>query len=186
MRTVFLILAASVASLAAQDRNIDVLRSTITVHAGKAGLLSAAGHDHVVSAPISAGVLSDSAASHIEFTVETAKMTVTDTDVDDKTRAQIQKDMDEKTLDIARYPEIAFKSSRVEKVAEGQWKVEGMLALHGVTKPVSLNVKRDGEAYAGHAILKQTDFGIKPFRAGGGMIKVKNEVTIDFELYTHP
>jgi hypothetical protein len=34
-----------------------VQRSTITVHVGKAGVFSVAGHEHWVNAPIAAGVL---------------------------------------------------------------------------------------------------------------------------------
>ncbi len=37
--------------------------------------------------------------------------------------------------------EITFRSSHVQKVADGQWKVDGDLSLHGVTKAVSLTVK---------------------------------------------
>jgi len=68
-------------------------------------------------------------------------------------------------------------------MTEGQWKVEGDLTLHGVTKSISLIVKRAGDAYTAHTILKQTDFGIKPVTVGGGMIKVKNEVEIDFQIF---
>jgi polyisoprenoid-binding protein YceI len=116
--------------------------------------------------------------------VETAKMTVKpDPKVDAKTQAQIQKDMEEMTLEPKKFPEIAFHSSRVEKLADGQWKVDGDLSLHGVTKPVSLNVKRTGDSYTAHTVLKQTDFGIKPISVAGGTIKVKNEVEIDFQIY---
>jgi hypothetical protein len=55
-----------------------------------------------------------------------------------------------------------------------------MLTLHGVTKPIALSVNRNGDAYVGHAPIKQTCFGIKPISVGGGVIKVKNEVEIDF------
>lgn len=58
-----------------------------------------------------------------------------------------------------------------------------MLILHGVSKPVALSVNRDGDAYFGHATIKQTDFGIKPISVGGGVVvKVKNEVEIDFQI----
>ena len=184
-----LILAATLASLPAQNKpmTMDVQRSTITIHVGKAGLFSVAGHEHWVNAPISSGAIGDSGAPHVEFKVETSKMVVKpDPKVDDKTQAQIQKDMQEQTLEIAKYPEISFRSSRVEKLSEGQWKVEGTLSLHGVTKPLSLTVKRNGEAYAGHATIKQTDFGIKPISVGGGAIKVKNELEIDFQIYSRP
>jgi hypothetical protein len=43
-------------------------------------------------------------------------------------------------------------------------------------------VKQAGELYTTHTVLKQTDFGIKPLSIGGGTIKVKNEVEIDFQI----
>src|SRR5882762_8456889 len=178
-----LLLVATLAALSAQDKIIDVPRSTIAIHVGKAGLFSAAGHEHWVSAPIASGRLSDSTHPRVEFKVATAKMVVKpDPKVDAKSQAQIQKDMEELTLQPATYPEIAFQSSHVEKLAEGQWKVDGTLSLHGVTRPVSVIVRRTGEAYAGHVLIKQTDFGIKPVSVAGGTIKVKNEVDIDFQI----
>jgi hypothetical protein len=32
--------------------------------------------------------------------------------------------------------------------------------------------------------LKQTDFGITPISIGGGTVKVKNELRIDFDIVT--
>jgi len=173
-----------VAVAAAQDGAIDVQRSAITIHVGKSGMLSAAGHGHTIGAPISSGAIRESPEPHVEFTVEAAKISVqADPKVDAKTQAQIQKDMEEMTLETAKFPEIRFRSSRIEKLADGQWRVTGDLSLHGVTKPVTLTVKRTGESYQAHTILKQTDFAIKPVSVGGGMIKVKNEVEIDFQIF---
>jgi polyisoprenoid-binding protein YceI len=168
----------------AQEMAIDTQRSTITIHVGKTGLLSAAAHEHTIDAPISSGTIRESAAPHIEFTVETAKMTVRpDPKLDAKSQAAVQTDMDEMTLETKKFPQITFRSSRIEKVADGQWKVDGDLSLHGVSKPVSLTVKQTGDSYTTHTVLKQTDFGIKPITVGGGMIKVKNEVEIDFQIF---
>jgi polyisoprenoid-binding protein YceI len=168
----------------AQERPIDTRRSTITIHVGKAGLLSAAAREHWVSAHIASGLIDDTGAARVEFTVQTSKMIVQpDPKVDAKTRGQIQKDMEEMTLETARYPEIAFRSTRVEKVAEGQYKVAGTLTLHGTSKPVSVTVKREGESYSGHTVIKQTDFGIKPISIGAGMIKIKDPVDIDFQIF---
>ena len=133
---------------------------------------------------IASGVIGE---ARVEFTVDAAKMKVkADPKVNAKDQAQIQKDMEEMTLEPAKYPTITFKSSRVEKAGDGEWKVEGMLALHGTNKPISLTVKRDGEAYKGRTIIKQTDFGIKPVSVGGGTIKVKNEVEIEFQIFARP
>ena len=168
----------------AQEMAIDTQRSTITIHVGKTGLLSAAAHEHTIDAPISSGTIRQSAAPHIEFTVETAKMTVRpDPKLDAKSQAAVQTDMDEMTLETKKFPQITFRSSRIEKLADGQWKVDGDLSLHGVSKPVSLTVKQTGDSYTTHTVLKQTDFGIKPITVGGGMIKVKNEVEIDFQIF---
>jgi len=176
-----------IAQQKAQERPIDTQRSTITIHVGKVGLLSAAVQDHWVNAPIASGVIDETGAAHVEFKVQSAKMTVKpDPTVDTKTDEEIQKHMEVMTLDTARYPEIVFRSTRVEKVAEGVFKVEGVLTLHGAAKPVTLIVKRDGESYTGHTVINQTDFGIKPISMGGGMIKIKDQVDIDFQIFSRP
>ena len=156
----------------------------MTVHVGKTGLLSVAGHEHWVNVPISSGVLNDSANPRIEFQVEAARMEVKpDPKVDAKTTADVQKAMQDNVLEPAKYPQISFRSSHIEKQGEGQWQVTGELSLHGAMKPVSLSVKRDGEAYTGRTVIRQTDFGIKPVTAAAGAVKVKNELEIDFRVF---
>ncbi len=44
-------------------------------------------------------------------------------------------------FDVAKYPTITFKSTKVEKAGEGKLKVTGDLTMHGVTKPVVLDVE---------------------------------------------
>lgn len=170
--------------LLAQERPIDTQRSKITIHVGKSGLLSAAAHNHTINAPIASGTMRESAPAHIEFTVETAKMLVEqDPRIDAKDQATIQMHMEEMTLETKRFPEIVFRSSHIDKLPGGDWKADGDLTLHGVTKPVSLTVKQTGGSYTTHTVLKQTDFGIQPISIGGGVIKVKNEVEIDFQIF---
>ncbi len=178
-------LLALAAVAAPEDTAIDVQRSTITIHVSKGGLLSAAGHDHWISAPISSGSFRESPAPFVHLTVDTTKMIVKpDPKIDAKTQATIQKDMEEITLQVKTFPEIMFRSSRIDKLADGQWKVVGDLSLHGITKPVSLTAKRTSDSYTARTVLKQTDFGIKPITVGGGLIKVKNEVEIEFQIFS--
>src|ERR1035438_10214180 len=114
----------AVLPLAAQEKPIDTQRSSITIHVGKAGLLSAAAHEHWVNASIASGVIDETAAK-VEFKVQSAKLIIKpDPKVDEKNRSQIQKDMEEMTLEPAKFPEIAFFSTRVEKNANGQFKVD--------------------------------------------------------------
>ena len=187
LNVILLLILVLAAALPAQERSIDIERSTITIHVGKTGLFSAAAHEHWVNAPISSGVIDDSSALRVEFTVRTAGMKLKpDPKVDAKTQAQIQKDMEEMTLEIGKYPEIVFRSSRIEGTGEGQWRVDGTLSLHGAAKPVTVTVRREGDAYTAHTTIKQTDFGIKPISVAGGTVKVKNEVDLDFQIFSKP
>lgn len=47
-------------------------------------------------------------------------------------------------LDAAKFPEIGFRSTKVQPTGEASAKVTGDLTLHGVTKPVELTVSYNG------------------------------------------
>jgi len=163
-------------ALSAADRPIDAARSKITIHVGKSGIFSAAGHEHEVSAPIAEGAIDASGDGHIWFRVEAAKMQV----LPEKDQAAVQKDMQEKVLEIAKFPDIRFQSVMVKKLGDGKWQVTGNLRLHGHVDPVTAEVRLEGQAYSGQTTLKQSQFGIKPMSAAGGTVKVKDELKIDF------
>lgn len=169
--------------LHAADKNIDAQHSAISIHVGKAGIFSGAGHEHWVNAPIASGIFNDGENPRVEFTVQAAKLEVRpDPKVNKKDQAEIQKSMQEKVLESAKYPEITFRSSAIEKLSEEAWTLSGRLTLHGVTKPVTLSVKREAGAYSGAALIRQTDFGIRPIAVAGGAIKVRNELDITFRI----
>ena len=44
-------------------------------------------------------------------------------------------------FDVRKYPTITFKSTRVEKAGDGKLKVTGDLTMHGVTRPVVLDLE---------------------------------------------
>lgn len=178
------VLIWATALLVAQGRPIDVQRSTISIHVGKAGLFSIAGHEHWVEAPVSSGVIDESAPEHVQFRVEAAKMRVKpDPQVDANTQSEIQKNMHEKVLESVAYPEMVFRSSLVEKQANGRYSVEGALTLHGATKAIRFSVTRSGDGYTGRTTLRQSDFGMKPITAAGGTVKVKNELDVEFQIF---
>jgi hypothetical protein len=49
---------------------------------------------------------------------------------------------------------------------------------------VTVKVVRDHDHYRGSASLKQTAFGITPITIAGGAVKVKDEVSIEFDIVT--
>lgn len=77
-------------------------------------------------------------------------------------------------LDAGKFPEITFKSTKIEKTGAETAKVMGDLTLHGVTKPVTLEAKFFGAGgnpmskkyTAGFEVsgkIKRSDFGVKTF-----------------------
>jgi len=175
----FLLLSLAVAQSSGQAAK----QSTITIHVHKSGLLSGFGHNHTVVAPVHQALI-DAKGMTAEIVVLSREMKVTDTDVSEKDRAQIQADMlGPKVLNAEKFPEIRFKSMRITPAGAGHVRVTGTLDLHGVRKEVTLEMTGGGDHYQGKTKLKQTDFGIQPVSAGGGTVKVKDELDLDFDIY---
>jgi hypothetical protein len=47
-------------------------------------------------------------------------------------------------------------------------------------------VRAQNGHYQGTAELKQKDFGIEPIVVGGGAVKVKNELRVEFDIVAKP
>jgi polyisoprenoid-binding protein YceI len=183
----FVALSTVSLSSAAKDQGkpINTQRSSLVIHVGKAGLLSAAAHEHWVDAPIASGTVDDASVTpSVRFVVDATKLTVTtDKSLSDKDLAEVQSDMQNRVLESSKYPDIVFQSTQVRSEGSAVWKVNGNLTLHGVTRPVIIGVRGEKDAYVGTASIKQTDFGIHPIQVGGGVVKVKNELEIRFKIY---
>jgi polyisoprenoid-binding protein YceI len=179
IRLTLLVLAACAAW--AQPKAIDAVHSTMTVHVFKAGMLSAFGHDHEISAPIAEGSV-DTAARKVELRVDAGGLRVVDAKASEKDRGEIQTTMlGAEVLDAQKYNEIRFRSTSAQS-SPGAWTVAGDLTLHGQTKAVTVQVREEGGRYSGSCKLKITDFGIAPVKAAGGAVRVKDEVQIDFDI----
>jgi len=164
----------------ARERQIDLERSMLIVHVQKSGLLSAAGHEHTVMAPIADGSIDDGNEPRVNF----RGMSSTMTDQPEEHQSQVQHTMQERVLESGRYSEIRFTSQAIKSTGDGRWIVVGDLSLHGQVRKIQVTVSRLQEIYIGEATIKQTDFGIQPVSAAGGTIKVKNELKINFTIAT--
>ena len=177
-----LVLGAAQPARGVTSNEIDVHHSKLTVRAFKSGIFSSLAHDHEIDAPLAAGTV-DTLAPSVELRFESGALRVLDPDLAANKRADVQRTMlGPKVLDTARYPEIRFRSSSVEKSGAAQWRVRGTLTLHGQSHPLELTVTRAGRFYRGTATLRQTEFGIKPVRIAGGTVRVKDEVRVEFEI----
>jgi polyisoprenoid-binding protein YceI len=166
-------------------RQIDAPRSTITIHVFKSGLLRGLGDNHLVQADLAGGWIQDAGTMGVDVLVDAQRLRVLDPDASPEDRAQVQARMlGPEVLDAARFPEIRFHSAVVEPLDADRWEVRGPVELHGQTHVIRLEVVREDGHYRGQTKLRQTDFGITPVSVAGGLVRVKNELAIDFDIVT--
>jgi polyisoprenoid-binding protein YceI len=174
---------------------IDPAQTTVTLHVGKSGIFSVAGHEHEVIAPGTKGQITlgrpDVGRSSVSMTFDAAALKVTGKDEPAGDVPEVQRVMlSDRVLDVQKYPTITFQSREVSatKPSADQMtlRISGDLTLHGVTQrvdvPVTVQLAGDGLHASGKATVKQTQFGIKPVTAGGGAVKVKDEVEVVFSV----
>jgi polyisoprenoid-binding protein YceI len=102
-------------------------------------------------------------------------------------------------LDVAKYPAISFRSTRVEKAKDGTLRMTGDLTLHGVTKEVVLAVEgptrvikdpAGNDRVGGLATSKihRKDFGLvwNKVVEAGVVVGDEVEIAIDVEIYRKP
>ncbi|UFH55745.1 YceI family protein [Spirosoma sp. KNUC1025] len=67
----------------------------------------------------------------------------------------------DKFFDAAKYPTLTFKSTSFQKAADKKYKVTGDLTMHGVTKPVTMDVVMNGPITSDSPRGKQDKVGFK-------------------------
>ena len=94
-------------------------------------------------------------------------------------------------LDAAQFPNITFKSTKVAGAGKGKLTVTGDLTVHGVTKPVTLDVtvnkvgdhpmlKVPAAGFDAVATIKRSDFGV-----GAYVPNVSDEIKIRITTEAH-
>jgi polyisoprenoid-binding protein YceI len=121
----------------------------------------------------------DFSDAKFQLTINTASV---NTDVD-------YRDNDLKSanyFDVARFPTMTFSSTTITPVSANHYKLSGDLTLHGVTKPVTMDLwyrgtitnpmsKKDDAGFKLTGVIKRSDFNFAP-QAGTTMLS--DEVTI--------
>lgn len=88
-------------------------------------------------------------------------------------KAKIENHMHNEVLEAQRFPQIHFQTQEVSDK-----EVLGALTLHGVTRPLRFAYRREGEYWWAEVMLDQRDFGIAPFKAMMGTLKVAPVVKV--------
>jgi polyisoprenoid-binding protein YceI len=129
---------------------------------------------------------SDVTKSTVEFT---AKIESIDTGVQNRDAHLRTADF----FDAAKFPDMTFKSTRIERKGKDQYVLHGDFTLKGVTKQISFPFTLTGAVkdargntrfgVAAQTTLDRREYGITwGMPLGNGGVNVGNEVTIDLQL----
>jgi polyisoprenoid-binding protein YceI len=122
--------------LHAQNKPIDVNRSTLTIRVYKSGVFSAFAHNHEIRAQIHEGEIDSSPNPKVNLRVDSGKMRVLDPDISEDDRAKIQHTMlGPAVLDAEHFPDISYRSTTIRQSGDAHWEVRGNLTLHGTSQP---------------------------------------------------
>ncbi len=152
----------------------------------KEGLLSPVAHDLRLRVG-SFSIEVDEAAGSVIATFDTSSLSV-DTPMkdgaenpsalSDADKLKIASQIREEVLHTQRFPEATFRSASLTKRADGGYDVSGELTLHGRTRPLQARTQLVSGRQQLEVELHQPDFGITPFKAMLGTLKIRAGVVV--------
>jgi polyisoprenoid-binding protein YceI len=170
---------------------VDPQASRFTVQVFAGGPLSAVGHNPTFAVRDFRGEVEfdpkEPSAGSLRMVIAAASLALTN-NVSDKDRQEIERTMQQQVLECGRFPEITYDcpASRIRAIGPMQLTLAGDLTLHGVTRTqtVSARVYLTGETLRGQgeATVRQADFGIARVKVAGGMLHVKDELKLAFDI----
>ncbi|NVB39774.1 YceI family protein [Pseudenhygromyxa sp. WMMC2535] len=97
-------------------------------------------------------------------------------------RAKIVATIRDEILHVRRFPSVDFEGTLREQ-GEGL-RVEGSLTLHGVARSLTIHATRDpGSGRVRASVeLRPSEFGIPPYKALAGAIRLQDRVRVELDL----
>lgn len=149
------------------------------------GMAKKAGHDLIIDVKnwkASATIGENPAESKFTATADVGSFTVREgvggvKPLSEGDKADIKKNITQKILTS---PEISFTSNAVQPNGDAAT-ISGDLKIMGKTNPVSVKLASSGGKVKGNFSVVQSNWGIKPFQAMMGALKVKDQVDIELE-----
>lgn len=161
--------------------------ATLAVRTKRGGAAAKAGHDLLIHVTRWEGTLEvgeDAQPTGAMLSADATSLRVREGSggiqtLSDDDKANIETTIDD---DVLERRDIEFRSTRVEPGADGRLSMEGELTLAGKTKPIAfdLTVGEDGHVSA-TAVVTQTRWGMKPYSALFGTLKVLDDVEVSLE-----
>jgi len=173
---------------------IDLTQSRVTATLTQEGFIARRYPSHNVEVKNFTGKVEvsekDETQVAVEVEAESKSLTNVDQSMSEFERKEFHAVVNNTVLESDKFPKIKFVSvsiSDAQKSGETRsFTLNGDLTLRDATKrvsfPVTVTIAKDQLRATGEAKFKQTDFGIKPYSGKLGMIKIGDEVKINFAI----
>jgi polyisoprenoid-binding protein YceI len=173
---------------------IDLSQSQVTATLTQEGFIARRYPSHRVEVKSFNGKIEvsekDQTQVEVEVEAESKSLTNADQGMSEFERKEFHAVVNNLVLESDKFPRIKFVSvsvSDAQKSGETRsFTLKGDLTLRDVTKrvsfPVTVTGDKDQLRASGEAKIKQSDFGIKPYSGKLGLIKIGDEVKINFAI----
>jgi polyisoprenoid-binding protein YceI len=156
---------------------------TLSVRTERTGAAAKAGHNLLLEVTAWEATLEVGETASVELTADPTSLRVREGSggmqaLGDDDKANIEQTIDD---DVLKRRGITFRSTAVKAAADGRLEVEGELTLADTTRPFAFDVTVAGGRLAAVAVVKQTDFGMKPYSGLFGALKVVDEVKVELD-----
>lgn len=151
----------------------------------KEGLLSAVAHDLEIA--VTAFTIDvDETTWRVDATFDAASLRVVGAvrngvvdphELSEKDKQTIAGNVARDVLDAGRHPTIRFTSERATARGD-ELALEGTLELHGKTRALNVVARRGADGWRAETRLHQPDFGIRPYSAMLGTLRVQADVVV--------
>ncbi|HET8980465.1 MAG TPA: YceI family protein [Solirubrobacteraceae bacterium] len=164
----------------------------LTLRTSRSGAAQKAGHDLLIEVQTwgaTAQIAEDPARSVLELTADSRSLNVLEGTGGIKALTEDDKASIAKTIDkeVLKGTPITFRSTAVRPEGGDRFHVTGDLELANGVNLVAFDISvGDGGHVAGSAIVKQTEWGIKPYTALFGALKVADEVQVAIDATLRP
>jgi polyisoprenoid-binding protein YceI len=154
--------------------------ASLRIRTGRTGGAAKAGHDLLIEVGSWQATLDLEAQPALTLTADSGSLRVLEgrgglKGLSENDKADIKKTIDK---DVLKRSQIEFRSGEVRE-APGGFSVRGELSIHGRQSPVTFDLAMDDDGrVSGRATVTQSAFGIKPYSALFGALKVADDVTV--------
>ena len=165
------------------QQNFGPDNAKLTIRTARTGGAAKAGHDLVIEVESWQATLDLEATPALTLSADSRSLRVLEGSGGIKSLTESDKGDIKKTIDkeVLKGCDIEFRSSEVRETAGGL-SVRGELSLHGKQAPVTFDLATGEEGrVSGSATVTQSAFGMKPYSALFGALKVADDVTVEID-----